>query len=85
MIVRVADLAEAEGRLLKRNVVKLSMGAAIGLVAAVLLLGGAVMLMIATYMAVADAASPPVAALVVGLAAAMVGGVLLWAMARMNR
>jgi hypothetical protein len=49
-VVKVADLAEAEGRELRRHVGRLTIAFSLGLAAAGMLLGGALLLLLALWL-----------------------------------
>ncbi|HYE03742.1 MAG TPA: hypothetical protein VD963_10980 [Phycisphaerales bacterium] len=85
LIVRVTDLVEAEGRVLRVVMLRLGLGAALGVVAALMCLIGLCLVLVAAYTALEAATSAPVAALVTGLASLLVGGALIWTIARINR
>lgn len=78
LIVRAADLAEAEGRALRAITVRMALGLAVMLVACGALLGGTALLLAALYIATAERAGPAAGALVTGLVALAIGGTLAW-------
>lgn len=81
LVVRIADLAEAEGRTLRQMILRLLFAAAIIAGVTVLLLGGVGLLLAAGYMGLARALGPAWAALLMGLASLGIAGGVLW----MNR
>ena len=78
LIVRVVELAEAEGRELR--VATLRVAAAVGLI----LFGvassaaGLVLLLAAIYLAVAERSSPAAGAAAAGVAAMAIGAIVIW-------
>jgi hypothetical protein len=78
LIVRVADLCEAEGRVLRAMTIRVALGIAIILVAAASLAIGVALLLGAVYIAVEVKAGAAIAAAVTGLLAIGVGGTLAW-------
>lgn len=75
-VIRVADLAEAEGRHLRTIVAAVAIGFAFVAVAAMLAVIGAGLLFYAMFEALRDSMGPAPAALVTGLATLMVAGLL---------
>lgn len=73
LMVRSADLIEAEGRLLRRQLPRLGMGVGLIVVASLMAVVGGTMLLVALWMgidrAVGEPYGPPVASLVTGLLA----------------
>jgi hypothetical protein len=78
LIVHVADLCEAEGRVLRAMAVRLALGVAILFVAILLATGGVTLLLAAIYIAIQGSAGAAVAALVTGAIALGIGGTLVW-------
>lgn len=78
LIVRVADLCEAEGRVLRAMTIRLALGVAIILVAAASLAIGVALLLGAVYIAVEVKTGAAIAAAVTGLLAISIGGTLAW-------
>lgn len=78
LIVRVADLVEAEGRELRTQVAKLGVGMALRWVAAMVLLVGLVLVMAALWIGVAQQAGPAWASLATGALALVIAGGLFW-------
>jgi hypothetical protein len=68
LIVGVAELCEAEGRLLRRSVLRIAKGAALMLVAALGVAGGVALLASAAFLSIAERLGAPVAASLVGAA-----------------
>ena len=79
------DLAEAEGRALRRGAVRLGGGVALAVLAAVLAAVALGMLLWSLYMFAAALSSPIVGALVTGLAALVGAGMLGWIASRLGR
>jgi hypothetical protein len=78
LVVRVADLCEAEGRVLRATTLRVALGIAIILIAAGALIGGVALVLAALYMSVAAPAGNAIAAVVTGMAALATGGMLIW-------
>jgi len=78
LIVRVVDLCEAEGRLLRVMAVRLALGVVTILVAAIVLTGGMALLLAAIYIAIQGQAGAAVASAVTGALALFIGGTLAW-------
>jgi hypothetical protein len=78
LVVRVADLCEAEDRVLRATTLRLGLGLAIILVAAGTIIGGMALLLGALYIIVAAFAGAAVAAVSAGVAALVTGGTLIW-------
>lgn len=78
LIVRVADLAEAEGRTLRAMVAQTALGLAWIAVGGVVVLIGLVLVLAAVYLAAADGMGPAGGAVVAGAVGLMVGGGLAW-------
>lgn len=83
LLVRAANLAEAEGRLLRVVVARMLTSFGLTLVAAGALLAGVLALLASLHLAVSQQAGPAVGALVTGLVAMLLGGGLAWAARRM--
>ena len=83
LLVRAANLAEAEGRLLRVVVARMLTSFGLTLVAAGALLAGVLALLASLHLAVSQQAGPAVGALVTGLVAVLLGGGLAWAARRM--
>lgn len=78
LIVRIADLAEAEGRVLRAMTIRVALGIAIIMVAAGAAIAGVGLVLGAIYMVTASWAGPAVGASVVGVLALGIGGLLAW-------
>ncbi len=83
LIVRVADLAEAEGRALRTSALRLALGVGLIAVAAGALMAGVGLLLGAVYIAIADRAGTASGAAVTGALALAAGGLLAWTGRRM--
>jgi hypothetical protein len=77
-IVRVADLVEAEGRVLRREVVTIGILLVTALGAAMTALGGAAMLVVALFLSLSPAAGPAWAATICGAVLLCAAGGLAW-------
>lgn len=77
-IVRVADLAEAEGRVLRREVVTIGILLVTALGAAMTALGGATMLVVALFLSLSPVAGPAWAAAICGVVLLSAAGGLAW-------
>lgn len=84
LIVRVADLAEAEGRLLRKVVAKMGLSLSLTMAAAALVLVGCVMLLSALWLAVEKPLGPALASVISGVVALLLAGGMLLIVARMN-
>lgn len=89
LIVRLSDLLEAEGRLLReamraegstlrKHVANISLGAAVLLVAAPLGIAGLLLLLLALFLVLRDSIGPAGAAAITGVVTLAVTGVLVW-------
>ncbi len=85
LVVRTADLAEAEGRALRKQVVNLGLAASVLFVTTLLAVVGVLLVMLALYWAVERAAGPPAAALSAGGACLAVVGAGAFACRRIIR
>ena len=85
LIVRVADLAEAEGKLLRRVVARLGLGLALSLVGAALLFIGIVGVLGGVWMALRDPLGPAWASVLVGLLFVSGAGATFFAAARFTK
>ncbi len=83
-MIALADLAEAEGRALRRAVI--STGYGLGLIGAIVLLiaVGSGLLLWACYQYLSALIGPAATALVTGIAALILAGVLAWIVRRTN-
>jgi hypothetical protein len=84
LIVRVADLAEAEGRVLRVMMARLTLGVAMIVVAAGAAAAGVGLILGAVYLVTADWAGPAAGAAVAGVVALGIGGFLAWLGRRMG-
>jgi hypothetical protein len=77
--IATAELFEAEGRSLRRNLVRLAAAAAIGIVVLLLALAGLAFVLFGVYLALAQRMSPPDAAMTMGATALLLAvlGVIL--------
>lgn len=78
LIVRVADLVEAEGRVLRAQVARVSAGIALRTVAAAVLLVGLMLVMTALWIGVEKQAGAAWASLATGALALAISGGLFW-------
>ncbi len=85
VVLAVVELLEAEARNAKRHVFKLALALALVAVAAALFVGAGGFLVAAVYMALLRLLAPPLALLVCGAAALLVGGVVVWIAIRLGR
>ncbi|MFP4561342.1 MAG: hypothetical protein ACLFRB_03170 [Thiohalorhabdus sp.] len=79
------DLAEAEGRALRRGLVRLGGGLALAILAALLAAAAVGLLLWALYLFTAALLDPVAGALVTGLAALAAAGALGWLASRLGR
>ena len=84
-MIAVAELAEAEGRALRRATARLGQGLGLAAVAAVLVAVGMGLLLWALYQYLETVMSPASTALVTGLATLLAAGVLAWTAHRISR
>lgn len=85
LLVRAADLAEAEGRLLRVMTARLALAIGVILIAAVSGAIGVGLLLAAIYIFVAHHHGPAVGAAVTGVVALGAGGLLAWLGRKMAR
>lgn len=78
LIVRVADLAEAEGRVLRAMVMRSAMGIGSLLVAAAAVVAGVTLLLCSVYICTSESAGRAAAAAVTGILALAIGGGFVW-------
>lgn len=78
LIVRIADLAEAEGRSLRAATARLALGIGLIAVAVGALTAGVLLLLGAVYVVIADRAGTAAGAAVAGAVAIIIGGILTW-------
>lgn len=84
LIVRIADLAEAEGRVLRTMTVRLALGIAMIIVAAGAAIAGVGLILGAVYIVTAHWAGPALGAATAGVLALAIGGLLAWLGRRMG-
>lgn len=84
LLVRIADLAEAEGKLLRASVMRLASGLALFVVAIVAALAGFGFLLASIFLATSSQAGYPIGALVSGFVAVALAGGLAWTGKRMG-
>lgn len=85
LVVRVADLVEAEGRILRVAAVRLAFGFGAIALAVGAIGGGITLLLGALYTVTADRAGVSVSALLTGAVAILIGGGLAWLGYRIGR
>lgn len=78
LIIRVAELIEAEGRVLRTHITKLGVSMAVRWVAAMVMLGGLGLMLAALWIGVAQQAGPAWASLAAGAAALATAAGLFW-------
>jgi hypothetical protein len=78
LTVAAANLAEAEGRALRENVVTVAVSVGLVLGATVLGLAGLGYLLWALYRVLLEPVGEPLAALITGVVAVVIAGALLW-------
>jgi hypothetical protein len=78
LIVRVADLAEAEGRTLRAATMRVTLGIGLVLIAVGAVTAGVVLLLGALYIVIAGQAGAAAGAAVTGAIALAAGGILAW-------
>jgi len=78
LAARLADLAEAEGRLLREHLIMLSVAGGLLLLALSLLLVGTLMLLVAIYLALVIVMAPPLALALCGLITLLTAFLFLW-------
>jgi len=84
-IIALADLFEAEGRLLRRSVMRAGAGLAAILVAALLAFAGLGFCLWAAYQGLVARVGPVDAAVAIGLIMLLLAGVMAWIAIRLNR
>jgi len=85
LIVRIADLAEAEGRSLRAMTLRTALAIGVILLAVGAALAGVALLLFALYIGLAAWAGPAAAAAITGALALIAGGILAWLGHRMGR
>ena len=83
--IALADLAEAEGRLLRRNIIRLGNSLILVAVSILLAAAGAGMMLWALYQSLTAATGPAMGAFLTGLAGLVGAGVLSWIASQKNR
>ena len=78
LLVSTAEMAEAEGRVLRRHVVELARAAALGLLALFLAMTGIYLILIGTYRFLAARYGDLTAGAILGVVAFIVAGGLVW-------
>lgn len=78
MVIALADLAEAEGRELRRNIARLGQGFALIIVAVVLAAFGVLLILWAFYQSMVMAMGASLGALITGVVGLLCAGVMLW-------
>jgi hypothetical protein len=78
LFVATFDLVEAEGRSLKRSIVRLALAMGIGAGALVVAILGIIFLLLGIYRLIAEQVGPGWAGVIFGLGAIGVAGGLLW-------
>ncbi len=84
-MIALADLLEAEGRELRRNIARLGQSYALNSVASVLAAGGALLILWAFYQSMVMAMGPVMGALITGVVGLLCAGVMLWLAQLINR
>ncbi len=85
MIIACADLLEAEGRCLRRSILRLGVAILCLGGAALLLLGGSGLLLWAAYQLLSQSLGPLAAAVASAVAMIVLGGILAWLSVRLTR
>jgi hypothetical protein len=85
LIVKLADLLEAEGRALRSGAVNIGLAAAIAFAGAIVGVAGIGLLSWAVFALLRRVLGPPGAAAICGLALLACAGVLLWIVRKMSR
>lgn len=78
LVVRIADLLEAEGRLLRATTMRLATGIVLLIIAACTAAVGLIFIIAAVFIAVAERAGTAAGAATTGLLALGLGGLLAW-------
>jgi len=84
LIVRIADLLEAEGRVLRAVTIRLAQGLGIFIIAAGMVTAGMTLVLGAVYIATAERAGAAAGAALAGTLALLMGGFLIWLGRRMG-
>lgn len=85
LIVYVSDLLEAEGRVLRRSAARLGLGFALGIVAAILLIVGALGVLLGIWLAIRSVSNPAIASAATGGLCLVTAFGVLWYIGRLNR
>lgn len=85
MVIALADLLEAEGRALRKAVLRTGAGFALLIIAALFALAGLGLCMWAVYLWLATSLGPSGAAALTGAMSLILAGVLAWITIRLNR
>lgn len=85
LLIRAADLAEAEGRVLRRMTVRVAASFGLVLAAALTGVGGFGLVLASVYLLVASSFGAAAGAAVAGAVALGVGGLLAWLAGRVTR
>lgn len=78
LIVRAAELAEAEGRVLRVMTLRVAVAVGMILLGVAASAAGLVLLLAAIYLAVAERSSPAAGAAIAGVAAVSFGFIAIW-------
>jgi hypothetical protein len=84
LLVRTADLAEAEGRLFRAATIRVAGAVTVIGVAGAAIAAGVILVLAALFIVTADRGGPALAALVTGAVALGLGGALAWLGRRMG-
>jgi hypothetical protein len=85
LVIALADLLEAEGRALRHSTLRAGVGLLCLLMAAVMLLGGALFCLWASYQWLSVVISPVAAKVLVGVVMMSIAGGLVWVSIRVSR
>jgi hypothetical protein len=85
LIVRIADLAEAEGRALRKAAARLGLSLSLMVVAAILILIGGLAILAGIWLGLRETIPHGWAAVATGMLALALAGVLLWAASKLNK
>jgi hypothetical protein len=85
LTVRVFDLVEAEGRVLRKVLARLGLGLSLTIVAAALVLVGVVLVLAAVWIGVDEKAGHAWASLVSGLLCLVIAAGMLWGAVRLSK
>lgn len=76
--IALAELAEAEGRLLRYNIVRLKFSLTLTLLSLALILIGLAMLLVGLYQSLLPPLGPATSSFITGLAGLIIGIIALW-------